>query len=487
MSTVMKNFGRNVTLRPRRVVTPDNEAEVLRVLRECQESAEQVRAVGSLHSWSRIVEVPDVLVDVGKLRDTAIHAREGETVVEVGAGCSLQEVLDTLERQNLTLPTLGAIKKQLLPGAVASATHGSGAASLSHYVRAMRIACVNPETGAPDILTFDDQTRAADFDAARVSLGYLGIVTSVTLVCVPQYDVEEVLVLADSLRDDVLAESDRYPLQQFALIPYAWCYYAFRRRVHRSPSSLTLRERFVARIYRGYKIVVVDVLLHGLVKLMALLSSGGLIKRFFGKWFPKIALKNKRIIDRSDRALTLWHDLYRHVEMEVFVPVRHIEAALELVRHLTTVFARGGPSPDALPEDVRQTLAELPGMMESLRAKRGSFTYHYVINCRLVQPETALIAMSAGDEAYYSVSFFTFRTAGNESYYDYCQIMADCLVTLYGARLHWAKYFPLRYREGARRMYPQDRLAAFRDACRRYDPHGMFRNAYATEILGFED
>jgi len=64
----------------------------------------------------------------------------GSRFVRVGAGCTLQ-LLDKLHATtDQTLPTLGAVKKQTIAGAISTGTHGSGRQSLSHFVANVRIA-----------------------------------------------------------------------------------------------------------------------------------------------------------------------------------------------------------------------------------------------------------------------------------------------------------------------------------------------------------
>jgi len=80
------------------------------------------------------------------------------------------------------------------------------------------------------------------------------------------------------------------------------------------------------------------------------------------------------------------------------------------------------------------------------------------------------------------VSVFNYRP-GDPSFARYCRVLALCLTSLYGARLHWGKLFPLTH-EAVQRAYP-GRLDQFRDICVRYDPDGVFRNAYAQRVVGF--
>jgi hypothetical protein len=113
----------------------------------------------------------------------------------------------------------------------------------------------------------------------------------------------------------------------------------------------------------------------------------------------------------------------------------------------------------------------------------GGFVNHYLITCRRVHPDEAMIAMTSGGEGdYYSVSVITYRL-GDPGFARYCRVLALTLSALYGARPHWGKHFPLT-RPAVERLYPGS-LARFRDICARYDQDGVFRNAYAQRVLGF--
>jgi len=473
------NFGRTVRFSTTRL-TPSSADDVLGILHSY--AGRKIRALGSGHSWSDVVRSEDVVLDMRAFSSVEVDEAAGS--VKVGAGCTLAELLKRLRRHGLTLPTIGAIVKQTVAGAVATGTHGSGASSLSHYVREMEIATYDPVSGDPFVLTLsaDAANRIAldEFRAARCSMGYLGIVLSVTLTCVKAYDVEETLALVPSL-DEVLAPAEAFPLQQFVLVPYAWRYYVFRRRVLPAGSKRGLLQWVKRMAYRGYK-ASVDVGLHAVIKLFARLPWSGPSRWLYRCALPQIALKNWTSTDDSTHMLTIHHDLYRHVEMETFVPAAHLGEALDLVRELTETFSAGGSDARPLPAHIEELLKRVPEARRELDWS-GGYTNGYFIVCRHIHPDDTLISMTSGDAGdYYSVSVFSYRP-GDPSFARYCRVLALCLTSLYGARLHWGKLFPLTH-QAVKRMYP-GRLAHFRDICARYDPAGTFRNAYAQRVLGF--
>ena len=78
--------------------------------------------------------------------------------------------------------------------------------------------------------------------------------------------------------------------------------------------------------------LVIDVLLHLGLKLSAsLLQSRRLIHLLYRRILPASLVPGWRVTDRSDRQLLMRHDLFRHLEMEVFVRRARLGEALELV------------------------------------------------------------------------------------------------------------------------------------------------------------
>jgi FAD/FMN-containing dehydrogenase len=227
-SQTVTNFGKNLSFSPKHVFTPKTESEVLSVLEECR--GRRIRIIGQLHSWSEAPVTNDVLI----LNRVTVEERDGRVWGTVGAGCQIKRLLSELERQGgNTLPSVGLITEQTIAGIISTGTHGSGKNSLSHYMDEIRVAVYDPVTGEPVICTI---SADAKLQAARCSLGSLGVIVSVGFWCRPQYHVEEHFHRYDTLEQVVDAETD-YPLQQFYLIPWHWKYFAQHRREAQSPGD----------------------------------------------------------------------------------------------------------------------------------------------------------------------------------------------------------------------------------------------------------
>jgi L-gulonolactone oxidase len=467
-ATTQTNFGgnqswRSVCYRPR-------DAEEVKKILELHRDG-HVRCFGAKHSWSGIAGCDDVSVDMALFDSVELVDRGDTKVARVGAGCTLQALLDRLHAtSDQTLPSLGAIKRQTIAGVISTATHGSGTQSLSHFVEEIELAAYD-ENGRPAIFVHRGGPALA---ASRCALGCMGIILRVDLRTVPRYWIREEVKVHAGL-GDVIAQYGDYPLTQLSFTPYRWDYLAFqRRRVEGGAPSL--RTKALALLFRLYMRVVVDFAVHFGVWLAIRL----------GPWAVKGALKLApsllRFIRRTDYAeevLTQKHDLFRHEEMELFVPESQLAKVAGILRWATEVFA-GSATP--IPESVKVTIGA--PFHEELLAARGSYTHHYPFFFRRVLPDgNTLVSMTASsEEPYFSIGVFTYYPPDRrDGYYTFCSWLARCLHAQAGARLHWGKHFPLEAADMAR-VYPE--LELFRDLCASADPRGVFTNPYAARVLG---
>ena len=473
------NFGGNVRFTPAQVYIPESEQDVLDILNRHRNG--HIRVVASLHAWSNAVVSDDVIIDMRNFDRVEVGKDAGRVWANVGAGCVLKRLLDELHRRSgSTLPTLGGIRKQTIAGAISTATHGSGSSSLSHFVEEVRVAAYDPVSRRARVYHFKNGARLR---AARCALGCMGVILSVKLRCVPKYWLKERIGRYKSLQE-VLALQRLFPLQQFTLFPYLWEYFAYQRSVHDKKPSV--RARLVAWLVRIVDYVNVEILPHATLKFLiyafCMEKGSSRIIPFFYRRIAPLFMHQPEVINDAETGLTLHtahHYTFRHLEIEVFIPQSFIHQATEVITYVTSVFAGASPH---VPGNAASELQKI-GADRELEGCRGSYMHHYPFFFRYVLPDDTLISATSGREAYYAIGFFTYLAPEKrQAFYQYAQFMARILARLYGARLHWGKYFPLRHSEIAR-LYP--RLSQFRKVCRRLDPHGTFQNAYTLEVLGF--
>ena len=463
------NFGGNQRWYTR-CYAPASEAEVLDIL--TRHTGVTIRVTGSGHSWSDIAANADIALDLSALNSVTPITTNAMDLVRVGAGCRLQDLLDRLHAAtDRTLPTLGAIKKQTISGAISTGTHGSGRQSLSHFVASLRAVVFDPSTGHPVVREF---TEGPELLAARCGLGCVGIILSVDLHTVPKYMVVETIRTYRSI-EEIIAAFAANPLSNFLLSPYGWIFTMFERKpVEREAPTLgsTLR----AWLFRLFSFIVLDVFFHLFV--IASRIAGPRAIKALQTMVPHTLPKGHLRIDDSEHILTSHHYLFRHEEMEIFVSEADLPRAIRFLRASIEIFA---DVDTVCPEEFQAVLADT-GFSEVIAAKRGSYVHHYPLFCRRVPPDETLISMTASvEEPMYSISIFTYDRPGRrDAYYAFCSFLAHSLLKLVNARLHWGKHFPLEYADIAR-LYP--RLEEFRTLCVAHDRNGVLRNGYTARVL----
>lgn len=467
LARTITNFGGNHVFRPRARYQPASEEELLEILR--QHKGSRFRAASRLHSFGEGVICDDVMIDLRRMNAVRVVETPNGAIARIEGGCQVKHLLSELMRLgNWTTPSVGLITQQAIAGATATGTHGSGKNSLSHYVSAVRVAQFDPVTGEPRIVRIDS---GPELEAARCSLGCLGIVTGVEMPVRKQYQVEERFAHHRSL-DDVLKAEEEYPIQQFYLIPWRWDFIAQHRKESTSPRSA------LAWLYRLYCSAILDVAMH-----LILIPLGRWFPRwgaatFFGTIMPYCVPYGWRVVDRSDKQLTMGHHYFRHLETEIFIPRSQLGAALQVFEWLLRHF---GGETIACPDDVRQRL-EATGDWDGIEAMRGRYVAHYPICVRKVLPDATMISMaSGGDEAWYAVSFITYQhPQKRQGFFKLSELMVRLAEYAFGGRPHWGKNCPLTS-EQVDRLYP--RIAEFRAIAKKADPDGSFTNDWTRRVL----
>jgi L-gulono-1,4-lactone dehydrogenase len=449
---------------------PQSEAEILEILQ--RHPGATIRAIGSGHSWSDVTANADIALDMSALDSVLPVTVNGQELVRAGTGCHLQDLLHRLHAlTDRTLPTLGAIKKQTISGAISTGTHGSGRQSLSHFVAAVRMAIFDGETGHWTVREFNEGPQ---LEAARCGLGCTGIILSVDLQTVPKYMVTETVRTRRNVEEIIGAFAEN-PLSNFVLSPYGWSFSMFERRAIEN-RRLSLFERIKTYFFRLYSLLLLDVIFH--IGILVCRMLGPFAIRIFLRLAPSTLIKNCERIDDAEHILTTHHYLFRHEEMELFVRESDLARAISFVRTAIETFAA---IDQASPDEFRAHLREI-GLEQALTEYRGTYTHHYPLFCRRILPDQTMISMTApADEPMYSISIFTYDPPGRrDPYYAFCRFLAYSLLRLVNARLHWGKHFPFQYGDIAA-QYP--RLEEFRALCQSHDPDGVLRNGYTRRVL----
>ena len=181
-----RNWSGLETADPTRVVEPQGADGVAAEVRAAREAGTRVKMVGTGHSFTAIGAPTATMLTPGGLAGVLDVDRDAMTVT-AGTGTILKDLNATLEREGLSLHNMGDIAEQTLAGAISTGTHGSGgrAASLAAQVVGLELV-----TGTGELLRAKADENADVLEIARVGLGALGVLTSVTFRVEPLFVLE---------------------------------------------------------------------------------------------------------------------------------------------------------------------------------------------------------------------------------------------------------------------------------------------------------
>lgn len=211
-----RNWAGDYACRPKWRVAPKSEDELASMLGRARGI---VRPVGAGHSFSPVVPTADTLIASDRLNGV-IRADATSLEAEVFAGTRLHALGAALAGVGQALPNQPDIDDQVLGGAIATSTHGTGAGfgSLSAYVEGLTLA-----TPSGELVECDRERESELFAAARCSVGALGVVTRFKLQNTAPRHLEETTIVAPI--DELLAEADglrdAHTHMEFMALPYA--------------------------------------------------------------------------------------------------------------------------------------------------------------------------------------------------------------------------------------------------------------------------
>src|SRR5262245_45835077 len=179
-----RNWAGNQTARPAAVHHPASEEELVAIAARATTDGRRVKVVGSGHSFTDIACTDGDLIDLDRY-DRVLDLQAEALTVTVQAGIRLEDLNLELDRRGLAMPNLGDIAYQTVAGATSTSTHGTGRSltGLAAQIGAMRL--ILADGSAVDCSPTEE---AELFHCARVGLGALGIVSTVTLDVVPAFN-----------------------------------------------------------------------------------------------------------------------------------------------------------------------------------------------------------------------------------------------------------------------------------------------------------
>jgi L-gulonolactone oxidase len=330
----------------------------------------------------------------------------------------------------VTVENMGDIAYQTIAGATSTATHGTGVAFGNISSRIVGLRLIAADGSALEC----NATENADvFEAARVGIGALGIVSTITLQCVPAFRLHA--VEAAMPVDEVLSDFDGFMRStdhvEFYWIPHTrWALTKRNRRTDEPAAPRGRRREFIDDI---------------------VLTNGGfgLVCRVGRRWpraIPRLAKAmppagNAEYTDRSDKVFTSPR-LVRFYEMEYAILAEAVPEALNRVRKLVD---------------------------------RLNVPISFPVEVRVVAPDDIPLSTAYGRATGY-IAVHVYRGTPYDQYFQ----GVEAIMNDYGGRPHWGKMH-FQTAETLSSRYPRwDAFRAIRD---KLDPDRRFTNPYLDRVL----
>ncbi|MBA8827618.1 L-gulonolactone oxidase [Saccharopolyspora lacisalsi] len=427
------NWAGTVTSTPASTIRPVGADEIGAAVVTAERAGRTVRPLGNGHSFTGIGAPGADSVALDLSRWSGVVSTDGE-LVTVRSGTPLHRLNAELDELGLALPNLGDIDRQTVAGAVATGTHGTGAAlgGLATQLEALELV---PADGSVHRCSATENPEL--FEAARLGLGAVGVISTVTVRCVKAFALaaEEHPEPLDGVleRFDELAEAHDHV--EFYWFPHGSA--TLVKRNDRLPAGARPEPLHPLRNFVEYDVLEnhafgalcrVGSRIPSLVRPLTRLSGAVWSSRSYS--------------DRSHRVFVTRRNV-RFVECEYAVPR---EALVDVIRELRSAVG-SLEHPVMFPVEVRVAAADDVWMSTAYRRP------------------TAYVAIHQYAGMPYRHWFDTFES----------------VVAAAGGRPHWGKMHRLDA-EALRKLYP--RFDDFLRVRSRVDPAGLFRNPHLDRVLG---
>jgi L-gulono-1,4-lactone dehydrogenase len=431
-----QNWAGTASADPARRYWPRSTEEIAEAILAAAEAGLTVRALGSGHSFTPAAVTSGAALDLSGW--TGIVAADLESgLVTVRSGTTIRELNAALSTLGLAMPNLGDIDAQTISGAISTGTHGTGA----------RLGGLATAVAGLDLVLADGSVISCSagknpdlFSAAAVSLGALGVISTVTLACVPAF------TLAADERpmrlEEVLARFDEFAAgnEHFEFYWFPYGKNALLKRNNRitgpgsagAPRPMPSWRRFVE------------------YEVMENAAFGALCRT--GRRAPRLIKPLNKLA-----AATLSKRSYSASSYEVFVTprrVRFVESEYAVPVH-----------------DVLDVLAELRAGVARL-----TDPVMFPVEVRVAAADDVWLSTGYGRENAY-VAIHQYVGLPYEEYFR----LFESIVTAAGGRPHWGKMHT-RDADYFRQVYP--RFTDFLRVRDEMDPGRRFANPYLERVFG---
>lgn len=412
------------------LLQPASEEEIIDIIKTAHASNKKIRVYGSTHSFTALNNTHGISLNLDNYQGYVSHDTE-KMRATVKAGTKLHELGKILFSVGMAMENMGDVDRQSIAGALNTGTHGTGInfGTLSTQIHSIRL--IN---GKGEVVECSENENSELFKCAQISLGSLGIITELTLKCVPAYKLK--LEKKRERLQDVLDKLDEYNSNnrnfEFYWLPYTeWVQTKFTN----VSEGQTDKDNFFTYLN--------DVVLENYA-----------FKLFceFARIFPSknafISSMSAKFISGSVK-IKQSHEVYatprlvKFNEMEYNIPAEKFkEVLLEIVDEINT----------------------------------GKYAIHFPLECRFVREDDINLSPANGRKSAY-IACHVYQPKEYKTYFT----ALEKIFIKHGGRPHWGKLHTQTH-DFFSKVYPA--FETFNRIRQEQDPKGMFLNDHLQEIFG---
>jgi L-gulonolactone oxidase len=416
---------------PAAVEHPGSVAELRAAIGRAADAGRTARVTASGHSFTDIACTDGTMIRMDRMNRVLDIDRSG-SLAKVEGGIVIRDLSERLAAEGFALENLGDIDVQTVSGAISTATHGTGE----------RFGNISSQVEAIELVTADGSlvecSRDSDpelWRAARVGLGSLGAIASITFRVVPAFTIrrdDHPLPLDEAFAriDELAAANDHFEFYVFPHTRTALCRES--KHVDGPPEPRGRATEFL-----------LETVLEN--QALAFLCQAG-------KRFPSRIPAINRFITRTLGGSVKTDQSYKVFSTRRLVRFTEMEYAIPRAN---------GP----------EALTRVLDMID-----RRGFAVPFPIEYRIVAGDDALLSTAYERETAY-IAIHMYRGMVWEPYFRAVEAIMDD----YEGRPHWGKRHFQKAATLAPRYPEWDRFQAVRA---RLDPAGVFQNEYAQRVLG---
>jgi len=421
---------------------PTTENEIVEIVKRSVRMRQKVRVVGKGTSWAPVVCAEDRGINMISLDNynDIIYVDQPTQVVTVQPGITLRELQEALFLYHLAIPVRPALMDMSVGGALSTAAHGTGSDSriLAHYLTEFSI------IDAKGRALRASKTENSDvFYAAGVGVGVMGVLSTVSLKCVPLQNVQVSVTPLPGVEsvlsslDASLSASDEF---SFYWVPSTDAAVS----ISKTSTNDAVTSSTVDNLLTSLKARVMTFCLGVQAYVPRFIGSA------FGDFMPLPSLEPT--VFQFENIPDYHHPGMPSASVQFFVPQA---SALQAFRHLKATLLR------------------------ELNNPYPSVTLNGFVSVYFVK----------GDQFYMSPTYDRDSVAFELTLYGqtvvatrFLNLLSESLKS-YEARPHWSSHFGTNAfgQDYLRRVYPK--FSQFQSVRSRMDPEGTFMTRYTSAVL----